>query len=242
MGSGNYTKPFSPASYDPWSLNQLGWVTVDTLGASRTVTTGARQLSDTVYLANSANPNEYYLVENRQAVRSDSAMMNPATASIANPCRANCRKVPGLMIWHLDLIRIAQGLQGNTVNTGLNQGVEVIQADGLNQLRTHGGNRGDAGDPFPGSTNNTRFGLTTNPAAVTHSGAYTGFIVDQITQLATGEMSFRFLRREPSLVDAGPSGAKIRVNGVFTARFEDVIPEGDHFTISVDSTQETNVG
>jgi M6 family metalloprotease-like protein len=242
MGSGNYTKPFSPASYDPWSLNQLGWVTVDTLGASRTITTGARQVSDTVYLATAADANEYYLVENRQAVHSDSAMLNPLNGSPNPQCHANCPKVPGLLIWHLDLSRIAAGLVSNTVNTGPIQGVAVEQADGLNQLRTRGGNRGDAGDPFPGRTNNVRFGLSTNPAARTNSGIYTGFIIDQIAQLSTGEMTFRFLRREPSLIDAGLSGAKIRVNGTFTARFEDVIPAGDQFTISVDSVQETNVG
>jgi M6 family metalloprotease-like protein len=242
MGSGNYSKPLSPASYDPWSLNQLGWVTVDTLGATRTVTTQARALSDTVFLATAADPNEYYLFENRQAVHSDSAMFNPANASPSNPCRANCRKVPGLLIWHLDLFRIAQGLQSNTVNTGTVQGVAVEQADGLNQLRTHGGNRGDAGDPFPGSTNNTRFALATNPAARTNSGVYAGFIVDQIEQLSTGEMRFRFLRREPTVVSAGLSGAKVRVNGGLTARFEDVVPAGDQFTISADSVQETNLG
>ena len=57
-------------------------------------------------------------------------------------------KTPGLLIWQIDDDRVSLGvLPVNRVNTGARQGVSLIQADGLNQLRTpFGGNRGDGGD------------------------------------------------------------------------------------------------
>src|ERR1044071_4242596 len=61
MGSGNYARPYSPSSYDAWSLNALGWATVDTLGTSRTVTTGARLLTDTIFYARTNNPDELFV-------------------------------------------------------------------------------------------------------------------------------------------------------------------------------------
>jgi len=51
----------------------------------------------------------------------------------------------------------------NKVNDGAIYGVALEQADGLDQLFS-GANRGDAADPFPGSTSNDSFDSTeTNP-------------------------------------------------------------------------------
>ena len=44
MGSGNYTKANSPAGFDAWSRAELGWVTLDTLTASQTVTLAPIQI------------------------------------------------------------------------------------------------------------------------------------------------------------------------------------------------------
>lgn len=245
MGSGNYSRAYSPTGYDAWSLNELGWVTLEPLTGSRTVTTGPRQTSDTVFIARTAVSNEYFLIENRQAVNSDTAMLNPANPALPdgpNPCRSNCRKAPGLLIWHIDEAIIAARRQQNRVNAGLPQGVALVQADGLNQLRTRGGNRGDHGDPFPGVLGRTAFTLGSTPAARLNGGSYTGFIIDQIEQLAGGAMRFRFLRREPSVVRALLAGASIEVNGQAWSRFEDVIPEGQQFTVSAPVEQLTLTG
>jgi M6 family metalloprotease-like protein len=236
MGSGNYARPYSPSSYDAWSLLTLGWATVDTLGASRTITTDARILSDTIFYARSDNPENYLLVENRQAVKSDSAHMNPALAATC-PILGFCAKSPGLLLWLINEVSVQQGLLSNSVNTGTVQGVSLLQADGLNQLRTpftH--NRGDRGDPYPGQTGNTRFSLLTNPTARDNLGAYLGFVIDRIEQLPGTEMRFRFTRRKPSVVQ-GMHGGQIRVDGVLWDRYEEVIPGGDPFALSVDPVQ-----
>jgi hypothetical protein len=48
--------------------------------------------------------------------------------------------------------------------------VGLMQADGLNQLATASGGRGDDGDPFPGRANNTSFNFVSNPNSQAYSG------------------------------------------------------------------------
>jgi M6 family metalloprotease-like protein len=250
MGSGNYARPYSPSSYDAWSLNALGWITVDTLGTSRTINTGPRLLTDTVFYARTANPDEYLLVENRAAVLSDTAQMNPSLAGRCPVLDQNgnslgfCAKSPGLLLWliHTPCVRSnSPDMVNNVVNFSGNlcgvQGVELIQADGLNQLRTAGlGNRGDVGDSYPGTSNNSAFSLLATPSARGNNGEFIGFIIDQIQQLSGGRMSFRFIRREPTVIQA-QGGALVRVNGVLWSRYEEVVPGGDLLQLAVDDPQ-----
>ena len=244
MGSGNYSRAYSPTGYDAWSLNELGWVTIDTLNASRTVTTGPRQTSDTVFLARLTANRELLLIENRQALESDTAALNPNAGGTAATCRSNCRKAPGLLLWHIDLGRIDAGRPSNRINTGPIQGVALEQADGLNNLRSSGSsrNRGDSTDAYPGSTGNTRWALTTNPAARSNFGEYAGFIVDRIQSLPNQAVRFRFLRRDPSVVRSALAGVSVRVNDQLWGRFEEVVPQGETLRIDVDSVQDVLTG
>ena len=238
MGSGNYARPYSPSSFDAWSLLVLGWTTVDTLQATRTVLAGPRLVTDTIFYARSNNPDEYLLIENRQAVLSDTAQMNPTLPETC-PSQGFCAKSPGLLLWEINQPKVQNSLFGNSVNVTLGglQGVELIQADGLNQLRLAGSkNRGDRGDAYPGTTFNTRFGLIGTPSARDHAGNYLGFVVDRIEETGGGNMRFRFLRRGPTLVVA-TGGATVRVNGVSWPRFEDVVAGGDVLQLSADETQ-----
>ena len=229
MASGTYARPYSPSSFDAWSLVQLGWVNVDTLipGATRTI--APVQTSNTVYYARTPGP-LYFLLENRGALGTDTAQMNPGWI------RA---KKPGLLIWQIDDERVAQGSAPlNRVNTGPRQGVALIQADGANQLRTpYGGNRGDAGDSYPGSTGNHDFGLATLPAAVNWDGLPLDMRLDQINVAADGSVSFRYLRRSPSTFASLVPFARIRVGGVPLTSYREVVAPGDALALSADSTQ-----
>lgn len=231
MGAGNYARPWSPSSLEAWSLAELGWVTVDTLvnGAERSVP--AVQTGDTVYFAETVDPNTYLLLENRQRIGSDTAMMNPAFT------RA---KAPGLLIWQVDAARVLNSQSSNSVNTGQRQGVALMQADGRNQLRsavTGVQNRGDPGDPFPGETNNRDFGLATSPSAVRWDGVALSVRVDRITQSPDGRISFRYVRREPTVVASRSAEARVRVNGVAAQTFQEVYEPGELLTITADSVQ-----
>lgn len=229
MGSGNYARPYSPASFDAWSLAWLGWVQVDTLASGSSRTAPPIQTSGTVYFATTANPSIQLFLENRQALASDTAMMNPAYA------RA---KAPGLLIWQVDLDRIDAGLASNRVNTGTRQGLSLIQADGLNQLRTPGlQNRGDTGDPYPGSTGNHAFGLSTLPAAVDYNLASLDIRLDQILAVGPENVQFRFAHRLPSVVASRSPLARIQANGSTTTSWREVILVGDSIRVSSDSLQ-----
>ena len=229
MASGTYARPYSPSSFDAWSLVQLGWANIDTLVSGALRTAAPVQTSNTVYYARTA-ASLYFLLENRGAVGTDTAQMNPTWA------RA---KKPGLLIWQIDDDRIAQGiLPLNRVNTGPRQGVSLIQADGLNQLRTpFGGNRGDAGDSYPGTTGNHDFGLATLPAAVNWDGTSLDFRLDHLTLAPDGSVTFRYLQRQPSRIASQLPIARIRVGGVATSSYVEVLAPGDVLALSADSTQ-----
>jgi M6 family metalloprotease-like protein len=228
MASGPYARPYSPSSFDAWSLVQLGWVTVDTLASGVTQTIPPVQTSGTVYYA-ATDQSQYFLVENRGAIGTDSAQMNPAFV------RA---KLPGLLLWQINDDRVAAGMVSNRVNTGAVQGVALIQADGLNQLRTpFGGNRGDGGDAFPGSTANRDFGLMTAPASVDDNLAPYNVRFDRIALAPDGGVTFRYVRRAPTVVIAQRANALVRVNGVARIRYAEVVAPGDVLDLSVDSVQ-----
>ena len=198
MGSGNYTQPYSPARFDAWSLLELGWVVVDTLRQDWSVTLGPVATGDTVLYAGVPETDEYFLFENREALGSDSAQISP----FCQFRNRSCAKGPGLLIWHIDQGQIdAHGFrQDNRVNSGPVHGVALVQADGLNELRTPGGkDRGDPGDPWPGSSGATLFSPTTNPPALDNQGRTVGFALDSIRQLSpVGPVGFRF-----NLIPAG---------------------------------------
>src|SRR6266550_1611305 len=187
MGGGEYTTATSPSRMEAWSLQQFGWLTVAPITTDSTYSFGPVATSDTTWVIRPTGSNprgEYYLLENRQATETDTALIR--------------LKGPGLLIWHVDSQQVANhGINGdnktNAGGLGSIHGVRLEEADGLAQLFTVTPARGDAGEPYPGSSNNTVFSYNTNPANVKNSdGTFAGFQVDSIKQLSVnGPMSFR---------------------------------------------------
>ncbi len=231
MGSGNFTLPHSPATYEAWSLMQLGWITVAPLTENRVITTGPRQLTDTIFLAESTDdPSTHLLIENRQAVQSDTAQMNPAFAKA---------KAPGLLLWRVNQNVVSSRLA--TINSAQPNGLVLLQADGREDLRRRV-NRGDLGDSYPFLGGRNRLTLTTLPSARGDDGRFLGFIVDQIERLPGQDVRFRFTRRAPSRFGAERSGPTVRVNGISRFFLEDLIPPGDTVTLEADSLLSFNNG
>jgi immune inhibitor A len=187
MSEGNYTSALSPSRMDAWSLSQLGWVTVVPLASSGTSTFGAAPVSDTAFYIRVPDPNprgEYLLLENRQASQSDSAMIR--IHCLRSGASADCPG--GLLIFHVDSVQMANhGYdQDNAVNYGPIHGLELVQADGRGDLDA-GRNRGDAGDPYPGTSNNVALALLRPPFPVKNSdGSFAGFTLDSIWQVVPG--------------------------------------------------------
>lgn len=253
MSSGSFITGLSPARMSAWSLNQLGWVTLAPAPTTGTYTFDAAPLSDTAFYVRVQGTNtrgEYYLLENRQRQQSDTAMI-----------RFHCQKAGspgcpgGLLIWHVDSAKIAQGTFNNSVNSGTIHGLAVVQADSFRNLEaaaTTGNfcpsnstfygcsNRGDAGDLFPGATNNTR-GLIfrTNPAALKNlDGSFAGFAVDAVQQLlADRTLSFRLRYGALSVVRASDTTAAIQFAGASYFVYRDLLEEGQGYTVSMTDPQ-----
>ncbi len=148
----------TPPHYDAWSKSFEGWTTpADMTGVSGEVVLG--QVSDTDDVIRLlANPDgvevggsgEYFLLENRQNSGFDQGL-------------PGC----GILIWHIDEAKSNNQQEGHdAVNHRL---VDLEQADGLAELNIDG-KSADAGDPFPGSTNNQLWDEGSNPHSLLYSG------------------------------------------------------------------------
>ena len=199
MGSGNYTSPSSPSRMDAWSLNELGWVTVVPLATVGPYQLGAAPTADTALYIPVSGANvrgEYFLLENREPVQADSAMIqyhcNVWYASATPPSACG----GGLIAWHVDSLQIAwHGLDlDNRVNAGPIHGLELLQADGRFNLDADPNtscfgpavgcsDRGDAGDLYPGRTGHATLAGSTVPTNLLNTGACSGFRIDSIAQI-----------------------------------------------------------
>jgi immune inhibitor A len=154
----------TPAHPMAWCKLKQNWVSVSNITANSATPANIKDIKSN-YLAyrlwkNGASGNEYFLVENRQKTGFDSYL--PA---------------PGLLIWHID----------DSIASNSNEAhykVALEQADGKKDLE-HNVNRGDAGDPFPGSSVNRNFKDTTNPNSKSYAGTGTCVEVKEISDPAT---------------------------------------------------------
>lgn len=231
MSSGNYRSIQSPAHFEAWSKQQMGWVTILPLISGGSYDVGPVLTGDTVFVIRPTGSNlrgEYFLLENKQKVLSDTANLR--------------LKNGGLLVWHIDSTKIAEGSFLNTVNSGTIHGVALVQADNLNQLGvSSGGNRGDAGDPYPGTTGNIRLSYNSAPSNTRNAdGTFVGFELDSVTQVvANGQMRFKLTFGGPTIVRASDTTAQVSVDGTKYRRFAQLLAAGTMHTIAIDSAQLT---
>jgi len=146
MASGSWggdgSSPETPVHMSAWIKKELGWVTpINITSYQGPLSIPNVEENPIVYRMwqGGTITNQYFLIENRQRLGFD----------------ANIHK-SGFLIYHID-----DNLSGNQNED--HRMVDIEQADGLRNLNVGSSNRGDAGDPFPGSTQNTRFDFYTNP-------------------------------------------------------------------------------
>jgi M6 family metalloprotease-like protein len=188
-----------PAHFDAWSKSYLGFVSVVDVTSNLTqVAFPAVEYNPVVYrLSNGfSQPNEYWYVENRQKYGFDLAL--PGS---------------GMLIYHVDFS--AEG--SNVDNTRWFVGLE--QADGLFDLEWNPSS-GDAGDPFPGSSNATEFhDLTVPSPSLNVIGAPTNIGVWNISN--SDSIMYADL-------DIEWSRPYVILTGGDSLSFEDPIPLGDN--------------
>jgi len=159
MSSGSWNNNgLTPSHPSAWCKCNQQWVTITIPGANQAgliipdVKTGFRVWK----LWKGGNPGtEYFLLENRQQAKFD--QYNPGA---------------GLLIWHVD-----DSVTDNS--TKPHYRVALEQADGQQDLEKNN-NRGDAGDPYPGTTANNNFTVATIPGSLSYGGVDSSVAVNNI--------------------------------------------------------------
>jgi len=154
-----------PAHPDAWCKYYLGWITpTEVTGTLTNEPIAQAATTADVYklLGGDSLSGEYFLVENRQQTGFDAGLPGA-----------------GLLIWHIDGNTISNNSYMNEVNnyecyqpsdcSGNHYGVALMQADGQWDLEKNT-NRGDSGDSYPGSTDNTSFTDSSSPDSKLYSG------------------------------------------------------------------------
>ncbi|MBD3169671.1 MAG: M6 family metalloprotease domain-containing protein [candidate division Zixibacteria bacterium] len=165
-GAWNGDKGSSPAHPDAWSRIKLGFcraLNIDEEIKNCGITAVESEPEIYRLWKNGKFENSYFLVENRQRIGYDSALPGE-----------------GLLIWHID------ESQSNCKREWFPESdswghykVALEQADGNWDLEKNN-NRGDSGDPFPGSNMNSDFNRKTSPSSDDYEGSLSGVCVENI--------------------------------------------------------------
>ncbi len=169
MASGSWLGWYgdTPSHMSSWCKIEMGWME-PTIAVNTLINTPVPQLATSPSVIkvweDNYRLNRYFLVENRQNYGFDSDL-NGA----------------GLLIYHVNENRIAGFNSFGPVNDDENDKlVDLEEADGLQNLDNEI-NRGDQGDPFPGSSGNISFTGESNPSSNRNDGTPTGISIQNIS-------------------------------------------------------------
>jgi immune inhibitor A len=159
MGGGSWNGGGDiPAHPSAWCKLQQGWASQTNVTSSGTITFADVKSSRKVHRLwrDGQQGSEYFLVENRQRTGYDSLLPGD-----------------GLLVWHVDEAQPDNSDENHYM-------VGLVQADGQRDLE-RGRNRGDAGDIYPGSGNNTALTPTSTPSSDSYAGQDTGVSITNIS-------------------------------------------------------------
>ena len=172
----------TPAHMSSWCKSEMGWLEPVVLSSDE-ISLNIPQVETSPYAVKIWEDDyfwsRYFLVENRQPVGFDSDLEGP-----------------GLIIYHVDenrrygSYRFSSGPANDDETHKL---VDVEEADGLDDMDNEV-NRGDAGDPFPGTSNNFTFNDNSYPSASRYDNTETGIAVFNISSsdsLMTADVNIR---------------------------------------------------
>ena len=151
-----------PAHPSAWCKARQGWISV--VNQTRNATLSIPDVKDghVAYRLwkDGAQGKEYFLVENRRRRQFDSRLPGD-----------------GLLVYHVDETTDSNADERRPL-------VALLQADGREDLN-RALNRGDSGDPFPGSTRKRELSTTTSPSTKSNAGVATGVAIQEIAQSGT---------------------------------------------------------
>lgn len=206
----------TPAAFSALDRMLLGWLEPENIGDAPRTLSLPSIASNRAYRILTSDPNEYFLLENRQQEGWDAAL--PAH---------------GLLLWRINYQ--ADFWDANQVNTGKgNSHAIIVCADG------HYGEGTYEGDPFPGSTGST--GITDDgyPNMLSSHGERTNAPLSSIVE-AGGIISFDICRAVTSLEKVTGLRASDVTPTAFTAEW-DAIPMSPGYVLNVTTAAGDPVG
>lgn len=209
-----------PPIYGAFERFSLGWLKPKQFGATKEYTIHPIEESNEAYIVYTDRPAEFFLFENRQKSGFDKELPNH-----------------GMLAWHIDFVQNIWNR--NQVNASSHQYVDLVEANGLS---SHPGSVYDnnyytklytqrMGDPFPGSTNNTRFNATNHPKFVSWSGKATNITLSDISENGNNIIVKVTNADNPTNID--PAGVENISNDAET--FDVWTSEGSIFTDAKDA-------
>lgn len=151
----------TPAYYSIFERMCLGWATPQEITAPGDYELLPIQESNDGYLIPTENPDEFYLLENRQLTGCDKYLPGH-----------------GMLVWHIDFDQ--NDWDNNILNNRRNhQRIDLVEADNRQTDQSR------SADPFPGTNTVTRFGALTTPAL--RSWAGNSLAVTQVSNISESD-------------------------------------------------------
>jgi M6 family metalloprotease-like protein len=170
---GDGYSPERPAHMSAYCKSLLGYTTPTVITSSQALSVPQAETNSFAYKIwmDDNQSDEYMLIENREKTGFD--------ANLASS---------GLLIYHVDKNLADIWAGSNSINvTSSHLGVKLYEADGLEHLAS-GSNRGDAGDPYPGSSGATTLTPSTTPNTALWNASASGVSISSISS-ASGTMT-----------------------------------------------------
>ena len=148
----------NPAGYSLFERYALGFAQPTLIEGEGTISVSALEKDNMGYRLNTANPNEYFIIENRQRIKWDKNLPGP-----------------GMLIWRVDSTN-TDVWENNLVNSNPNHNYyELLRANfnGMNDSPR---------DPFPGTSNVTAISNATQPNLCTWDGKMSRYAFTNITE------------------------------------------------------------
>ena len=194
MDYGMYTRNSKvPVGYTAYEREFMGWQETETINEPRTLHLACFDQGGKGYkIVNDANPNEYYILDNRQAMGWDWG--------------ACSNRGHGMLVYHVDYkSSIWTGNNVNTLWTSANpenahdhQSLTIIPANGTLIGANNAKNRNEwqtslQGNPYPGITENHELTDESYPASLVYTGEYMGKPLVDIEETEDGIITVKVM-------------------------------------------------
>jgi M6 family metalloprotease-like protein len=163
---GNGSSPERPAHMSAYCKSLLGYTTPTLITSNQVLSVPQAETNAFAYKIwmDDNQSDEYMLIENREKTGFD--------ANLASS---------GLLIYHVDKNLADIWAGSNNINVSSSHlGVKLYEADGLEQMAS-GNNRGDAGDPYPGSSGATSLTTSGTPNTALWNASASGITISSIS-------------------------------------------------------------